>query len=109
MAKQVKKTQGASNAGKTQQVEEKTIAPAEVIEVKENNEETTVNESVENAEINEVVEPEQKKHVIAPAEVIEVKEKPVQKAAKGRVLVQGAHAPVEVSPATAKIISKFKK
>ena len=70
----------------------KTTSPAVVLEVKESNEVT-----------------EQKKQVIAPAEVIEVKEKPVQKATKGRVLVQGAHAPVEVSPATAKIISKFKK
>ena len=48
-------------------------------------------------------------NVITPNEVIEVSEKPIKKTDNGKVLVAGTHTSVQVSPATAKIMAKFKK
>ena len=77
--------------------QEETVVPVE-------NETTGENktESVEN--VTPVVP------VLAPNEVIEVKSAPVLKASNGNnVMVKTANTMVEVSPLTAKIISKFKK
>ena len=92
-------------AKKQTEPKKEVIAPAEADVTME----TLPNDVVETAEQSETAETEPKKEVIAPAEVIEVKEKPVSKSENGRVLVNGTHAQVEVSPVTAKIMAKFKK
>ena len=85
---------GKQNATKPEAVEN-VITPNEVIEDNKTETKTESTEAVEN--------------VITPTEVIEVSEKPIKKTDNGKVLVSGTHTSVQVSPATAKIMAKFKK
>lgn len=82
--------------------QDKEVVPVENETSGEKTTETTeTTESVEN--VTPVVP------VLAPNQLIEVKDKPVLKASNGNVVVKGTNVSVEVSPLTAKMISKFKK